>query len=225
MTHWSEGYRIFTYVITLDAEWRFTETGDEFAVDLLSKHSLHSDVSKYIAYSGEFFVRKRHSHHEHHKAHGNDANHHDGEAAHGADVITSPNGESKHTDHHPSHYELIIDNDSGTYRPKEELLPKLKSFLESNLHGIGAVTTYHCFDKKLEELKKERKDAKHKEDGHRIFRQRSMSSNGSSISSGDEQELDTGKEGNIFKRQWSKWMMSGSTSPAAPAGQGGGTSR
>lgn len=240
MTHWSEGYRIFTYVITLDAEWRFTQTGDEFAVDLLSKHSLHSDVSKYIAYSGEFFIRKRHGHHVHlHQADGNDSSHHDEEAAHHvADAIASPDEESKHKDHDPSHYELIIDNDSGTYRPKEELLPKLKSFLESNLIGIGAVTTYHCFDKELEALKKERKDAKNK-DSHRVFRQRSISSNGSSISSSDVEELDTGKEGNIFKRQWSKWMMSGSTAPtvstaptahtapaapAAPDEQGGGTS-
>ncbi|KAI5852778.1 C2 domain-containing protein [Morchella snyderi] len=221
MAHWSEGHRIFTYIITLDAEWHFTETGDEFAVDLLSKHSLHSDVSKYIAYSGEFFIRKRHGHSHHHHHH-HDRHHHGGEA----DAITPPNTDPQPTDHDPSHYELIIDNDSGTYRPKEELLPQLQRFLDSNLTGIGAVTTYHCFNDELERLKKERKDAKNGgSGGHRVFRQRSISSTGSSISSSDEEELDTGREGNVVKRRWAKWMMSGSG--AAPAGprDGGGASR
>jgi hypothetical protein len=45
MAHWGEGFRIFTYVITLDGLMRFTETGKEFAVDMLSKHTMHSDVN------------------------------------------------------------------------------------------------------------------------------------------------------------------------------------
>src|SRR4051812_39016451 len=57
LVHYAEGERIFTYVLTLDAHWRFTETGREFGIDLLSKHTMHSDVSIYIAYSGEFFIR------------------------------------------------------------------------------------------------------------------------------------------------------------------------
>jgi hypothetical protein len=36
-THWGEGGRVFTYVITLDGEWRFTETGKEFGIQMLSK--------------------------------------------------------------------------------------------------------------------------------------------------------------------------------------------
>ncbi len=59
MVHWDQGWRTFTYVLTLDGLFRFTETGKEFGIDLLSKHSMHSDVSIYIAYSGEFFVRRR----------------------------------------------------------------------------------------------------------------------------------------------------------------------
>ncbi|KAJ5801442.1 uncharacterized protein N7518_003510 [Penicillium psychrosexuale] len=57
--HYGQGGRIFTYVLTLDGQIRFTETGKEFGIDMLSKHTMHSDVSIYIAYSGEFFVRRR----------------------------------------------------------------------------------------------------------------------------------------------------------------------
>ncbi|KAK4142902.1 uncharacterized protein C8A04DRAFT_37944 [Dichotomopilus funicola] len=58
MAHFDEGGRIFTYVITLDGMMRFTETGKEFGIDLLSKHTMHSDVATYIACSGEFFIRR-----------------------------------------------------------------------------------------------------------------------------------------------------------------------
>ena len=58
MVHYDEGGRIFTYVLTLDGLLRFTETGKEFGIDLLSKHTMHSDVNIYIACSGEFFVRR-----------------------------------------------------------------------------------------------------------------------------------------------------------------------
>jgi C2 domain len=42
--HWDVGARMHTYVITLDGHFRFTETGKEFGIDLLSKHTMHSDV-------------------------------------------------------------------------------------------------------------------------------------------------------------------------------------
>lgn len=44
MVHYDTGGRLFTYVITLDGMFRFTETGKEFGIDLLSKHTMHSDV-------------------------------------------------------------------------------------------------------------------------------------------------------------------------------------
>jgi len=36
-TRWGEGGRLYTYIITLDGEWRFTETGKEFGIQMLSK--------------------------------------------------------------------------------------------------------------------------------------------------------------------------------------------
>lgn len=45
MAHFDQGGRIFTYVISLDGLLRFTETGKQFGIDLLSKHTMHSDVS------------------------------------------------------------------------------------------------------------------------------------------------------------------------------------
>lgn len=77
MVHHDEGARVYTYVLLLDGKLRFTETGKEFGIDLvgmlwtwfspgtdlpfaiqLSKHTMHSDVSQYIACSGEFFIRR-----------------------------------------------------------------------------------------------------------------------------------------------------------------------
>ncbi|KAJ7173718.1 hypothetical protein C8R46DRAFT_120714 [Mycena filopes] len=131
MTAWGEGAKLFTYVITLDGEWRFTETGPEFAVDLLSKHSMHANLAKEIAYSGEFFVH-------------------------------ALPGSTATDDRDPKKYELIIDNDSGTYRPKKELLPVLEKWLkdERRLGGLGNVRAMDGFDEELKGLKEERADKK-----------------------------------------------------------------
>ena len=66
MVHYDEtpspnipGGRVYTYIITLQGEWRFTETGSEFSIQFLSKHSMHSDFSQEVACAGEFFVRRR----------------------------------------------------------------------------------------------------------------------------------------------------------------------
>ncbi len=48
MAHFDQGGRMFTYVLTSDALLRFTETGKEFGIDLLSKHTMHSDVNVYM---------------------------------------------------------------------------------------------------------------------------------------------------------------------------------
>lgn len=225
MAHFDEGGRIFTYVITLDGMMRFTETGKEFGIDLLSKHTMHSDVAVYIACAGEFFIRRLAHPVHHHKRHnsdnhdngGNDGN--DDENAEASSSATpnqpphpnssAPNDEhpnaSKSTpdnDHpdaskstpedqpspnpsgtapptHPPHhpvggppgsppppnpalYQLIIDNDSGTYRPDASILSDLQSFLSRNLPGLE-VTAMHCADDRLAEMKKAQREAKKRE--------------------------------------------------------------
>lgn len=211
MVHWSEGHRVFTYIITLDGEWRFTETGTEFAIDLLSKHGLHSDVSKVIAYSGEFFVQRLGGPDKHDTSSSPHTHTHNHTHDHDHDHYENSN---------PSDFELVIDNDSGTYRPNKSFLPLLASWLHSNLRGLGSVKTYDCFDEDLGKFKKERKEAKHADGTVMMFRQRSMGSSGS-ISSSDEEELDTGREGNAFKRMKEKIIMSGWSNAWGPGGLDG----
>jgi len=146
MTSFGTQRRIFTYVITLDGEMRFTETGEEFTIELLSKHSMHADGAKEIAHSGEFFVRLMEGHKG--ELRGKDEGN--------PGVIDEPRSEN------PKHYELVIDNDSGTYRPRKELLPTLEEFLASddNFGGLGRVLTMDCFDETLKKWKKEQSEIK-----------------------------------------------------------------
>ncbi|KAJ9662297.1 hypothetical protein H2198_001431 [Neophaeococcomyces mojaviensis] len=192
--HYDQGGRIFTYVLSLDGLWRFTETGKEYGIDLLSKHTMHSDVSIYIAFSGEFFIRRLKHPRRSHKSndssagtdsneialpgvdHENDDHHHDGEHSHN-DIPKDP-----------SWYELIIDNDSGTYRPNADLLPLLKSYMSQNLPGLK-VATLDCQkdEEKMNKLKKEQRERK-KASGKQITYIQNSSM--SSLSSSDEEELD-----------------------------------
>jgi hypothetical protein len=146
-----EGNRIFTYVITLDALMRFTETGHEFGIDMLSKHTMHSNVATYVACSGEFFVQKlRHSHREESRVHEED-------------TIDVPRPSTSSRRPSPvrdvSQYELVIDNDSGTYRPDKRILPDLQQFLEENLPGLK-ITTKSSDDEELQAIKETRRNAK-----------------------------------------------------------------
>jgi hypothetical protein len=193
MVHYDQGARIFTYVLTLDALFRCTETGKEFGIDMLSKHTMHSDVSMYIAFSGEFFIRRlKHprrppppeptesSTQSHPPPHGDNPTHP------ADDIDGGPPQEDPPKD--PSHYELVIDNDSGTYRPNAELLPILKAYLAANLPGLHILTLDCNGDsEKMNRMKGEQRERKKKEGDHIIYRQGSRSS---SISSSDESELD-----------------------------------
>ena len=193
MVHYDQGARIFTYVLTLDALFRFTETGKEFGIDMLSKHTMHSDVSMYIAFSGEFFIRRlKHprrppppeptesSTQSHPPEHGDNPTHP------AEDINNGPPKEDPPKD--PSHYELVIDNDSGTYRPNAELLPILKAYLAANFPGLHILTLDCNGDsEKMNRMKGEQRERKKKEGDHIIYRQGSRSS---SISSSDESELD-----------------------------------
>ncbi|KAJ7780249.1 hypothetical protein DFH07DRAFT_765537 [Mycena maculata] len=166
MTAWGEGGKLFTYVITLDGEWRFTETGPEFAIDLLSKHSMHADLAKEIAYSGEFFVQPFNATKE--PVNGSAEHALNGHARSSEDAAVpdqdaQPNGNATEpAARNPKAYELVIDNDSGTYRPKKELLPLFEAWLAdaSRLGGLGRVRAMDGFDKGLEKMKEGRKTEK-----------------------------------------------------------------
>lgn len=178
LAHYDQGSRVFTYILSLDSVFRFTETGKEFGIDLLSKHTMHSDVATYIAFSGEFFIRRlekpiaSESSNPDMKTHPND------------DIPGGPPREDPPTN--PSYYQLVIDNDSGTYRPDKSLLPQLKEFLEKNFPGLGVVVM-DCSDDELQDMKKAQRSAKHKEGPRMQF---VMNRSQSSISS-FESELDS----------------------------------
>ncbi|KAL8953654.1 MAG: hypothetical protein Q9222_000491 [Ikaeria aurantiellina] len=178
LVHYDRGGRIFTYVLTLDGIWRFTETGKEFGIDLLSKHTMHSDVNIYVAFSGEFFVRRLKSPHR-------DPFDKDQETHPAAEMDGGP----PHSDppNNPAYYALYIDNDSGTYRPSAKLLPVLKEFMQKNLPGMKIVTLDCGADaEKMGKLKKEQRERK-KAEGHGTV---IMQDDGSSLSSSDEEELE-----------------------------------
>jgi hypothetical protein len=183
MVHYDEGGRIFTYVLTLDGLLRFTETGKEFGIDLLSKHTMHSDVNIYIACSGEFFVRRL--------AHPDEAPNAPGRETHPATHIPGGTPDASPPEN-PRNYELIIDNDSGTYRPKGSLLPLLKEFLTENFPGLHVVTK-ECTDDVLEKMKAEQRERKTKEGANIDLIQNSDDE----ISSSDEETLERKKGGRM----------------------------
>lgn len=243
------GGRLFTYVITLDGLMRFTETGKEFGVDLLSKHTMHSDVNVYIACSGEFFIRRKKRSKLPHPTsdgegpaspktvekiespdsaelnHDRDGRHNGQGQAHvslpatdcgpassdrdSSEVKKSASAEAQKRGHlspthshaptisklitgerpvggpHPEDFELIIDNDSGTYRPNKEVMPALVPWLEKNFPGLK-ITFKDCGDEKLQGWKKKQREIK-KKGKHVQVLQRSGS--GSSGWSSDQERL------------------------------------
>jgi hypothetical protein len=192
LVHFDEGGRIFTYVLTLDGMFRFTETGKEFGIDMLSKHTMHSDVETYIACSGEFFVRRLNrpiasdEPHPHTKTHPSQK---------------IPGGPpEEHPPHNPSYYQLIIDNDSGTYRPDKSTLPYLKDFLQKNMPGMGIVTM-HWEDQELQDMKENQRNVK-KNEGRLVnmVLNRSQSSISSAESELDDRE-ESWQQGHKSKRE------------------------
>jgi len=214
MVHWDEkphdnvpAGRLYTYVITMQGEWRFTETGPEFRVDFLSKHSMHSDAAKEVAFAGEFFVRRRRGKGgmkyadikekseqidpdkpEHkpespaeeeiefekpgtssqEKKKNNEggskskSDEMDGStrASSSEDVnISKKPAHASGRSRDPRHFVLIIDNDSGTYRPDKKTLPSLQKYLERNLPGLK-VKAMASDDEKLKRWKEEQKPKK-----------------------------------------------------------------
>lgn len=174
MTSFGVGGRMFTYVITLDGEWRWTETGVEFAVDLLSKHTMHADVSRVIAWSGEFFVRRlvdkpgggfESAIKIEDGTIGQDDDEKKGEEKRGEadeEEVADAEADEEDMQEDPALYELVIDNDSGTYRPPKDKLPVLRKWLADNAHlgALGRVTCVDGFDPGLERAKKARTEAR-----------------------------------------------------------------
>jgi hypothetical protein len=192
MVHFDEGGRIFTYVLTLDGLLRFTETGKEFGVDLLSKHTMHSDVNIYVAHAGEFFVRRLAR---------------PDRSAESPEQTTHPAGDVPGGPPHapppqdPRRYELVIDNDSGTYRPRADLLPQLRAFLEKNLPGLQIVVK-ECQDEGLAKMKDEQRQRKKAEGEGVVLVQNSSSDVDGDLSSSDEERLERrGRGGGKTRRE------------------------
>lgn len=189
LVHYDQGGRIFTYVLSLDSLLRFTETGKEFGIDMLSKHTMHSDVSVYIAFSGEFFIRRLKHKNKPPPPDAADSSSVNGENEQHPphDISGGPPSDEPPKD--PEHYQLVIDNDSGTYRPNAKMLPLLKKFLAANLPGLH-IQTLDCQadEKKMSRMKQAQRDRKKKEGDHIVYAQ--AGSDASSISSSDEEQLD-----------------------------------
>ena len=180
LVRYDKGGRIFTYVLTLDGQWRFTETGKEFGIDLLSKHTMHSNVNIYVAFSGEFFIRR-------HKTPNHKAGSPDDQPTHPPEALPDGPPEDE-PPKDPAYYSLIIDNDSGTYRPNAKCLPQLKEFMEKQLQGMKVVTLDCKGDAdKMNKWKEEQRERK-KMEGKKIVLQ--QPSDSASISSSDEENLD-----------------------------------
>lgn len=95
----------------------------------------------------------------------------------------------------PKYYELVIDNDSGTYRPNADLLPVLQKYLEKNFPGLR-ILTKACDDEELKKIKEDQKKAKMGEGEHMVYGQ---GSDASSISSSDESDLEDRAQGRGHK--------------------------
>jgi hypothetical protein len=210
MVHYDEGGRIFTYVITLDSLMRFTETGKEFGIDLLSKHTMHSDVNIYIACAGEFFIRRLAKPNK--SATAPDQKTHPAE-----DIPGGPPNEPAPND--PKDYELVIDNDSGTYRPRGDLLPDLKKFLNENFPGIHVVVK-ECTDNNLNKWKDEQREMK-KSQGENVHL---VQNSDDEISSSDEEALDRHVGGKRRSRKQKAYAAledpRGAIKKAMPGGEG-----
>ncbi|KHN98966.1 C2 domain containing protein [Metarhizium album ARSEF 1941] len=192
LAHFDEGGRTFTYVLTLDGLFKFTETGKEFGIDLLSKHTMHSNVQTYIACSGEFFIRRLER-----PVASDDPE--PAEKTHPSNHIPGgPPDESPPPN--PAYYQLFIDNDSGTYRPDKSILPKLKEFFERNFPNLGVVTM-HWEEEELQKLKEAQRSAK-KQEGRmvNVVLNRSRSSISSAESELDDRD-ETWESGKKSKRE------------------------
>ncbi|KIY48218.1 hypothetical protein FISHEDRAFT_43472, partial [Fistulina hepatica ATCC 64428] len=107
---------VYTYIISAeDDSFRFSETGATFFVDFASKHALHANCATTVRYSGEFHPRPK------------------GGWA----------GFSENTPDDAVEWELVIDNNSGTYSPNKALLPMLQALMQANFPWVTVVAFDH----------------------------------------------------------------------------------
>lgn len=107
---------VYTYIISADDDsFRFSETGAAFFVDFASKHALHSNCAETVRYSGEFHPRP----------------------AGGWDNFNDDISDDQ------VQWELVIDNNSGTYSPDSKMLPVLKALLEYNFPDVAVFALSH----------------------------------------------------------------------------------
>lgn len=131
----------------------------------------------YIAWSGEFLIRRLSKPKK--SAEAPDQHTHPAEAVPGGPPKSGPIKD-------PKYYELVIDNDSGTYRPDASLIPVLKKFLKKNFPNLH-IEVKACDDDALDKIKEDQRKVKKEEGDHLVYGQGSDSG---SISSSDEEELD-----------------------------------
>ncbi|PPR07071.1 hypothetical protein CVT24_010972 [Panaeolus cyanescens] len=107
---------VYTYIISSeDDSFRFSETGAAFFVDFASKHALHANCNETVRYSGEFHPRP------------------EGGWENFSDDIADED----------INWELVIDNNSGTYAPDKNMLPALQELLEYNFPGFKIFALHH----------------------------------------------------------------------------------
>ncbi|KAH6660663.1 C2 domain-containing protein [Truncatella angustata] len=215
LVHFDQGGRLFTYIITLDGLFRFTETGKEFGIDLLSKHTMHSDVATYIACSGEFFVRRLQ------KPTGSTDPEPDQPTHPSQEIPGGPPFQDPPTK--PEYYQLVIDNDSGTYRPDKSVLPDLQKFLERQFPGLGVVALA-CDDDEDQKLKEAQRNIKKKE-GEQIRMVRNRSPSASSFSSDDISDLEEMDSAGDAGRKSKKEQLKNQFRPKAGESAAGGSNQ
>jgi hypothetical protein len=159
---------------------------------------MHSCVSNHVGFAGEFFVRTLRPH-----SPGDKSKHHE---------RTLSGSSHKDTPRSVDDYELVIDNDSGTYRPPKEHLEDLQRFMDRALRGLR-VRAVDAFDEEHIAMKKAHAEEKALR-GRTKYKQPSgsRSSSESSFSSSDEEELQSGRLGvgrRIKRRVWNKVEGSG----------------
>ncbi|KAF5323672.1 hypothetical protein D9758_018355 [Tetrapyrgos nigripes] len=137
---------IYTYIISAeDDSFRFSETGAAFFVDFASKHALHANCAEGVRYSGEFHPRPRILRPD--------------PSNPGQQVSLGWSAFDESIPDDSVEWELVFDNNSGTYAPDKKLLGRLKGLMEGNFCGGEVVPgDERKYDRGYEELTREGTD-------------------------------------------------------------------